>query len=90
MENGQGNDYSLMPWNTNHLIFAVREPFGSQASQTTRRYGEIDESEVLTPRSRMPDNGVIFSDGMESDFLRFTAGMGARIGVCATKSILMQ
>ena len=45
---------------------------------------------MLTLRSRMPDNGVIFSDGMESDFLRFTAGMEARIGVCATKGILVE
>jgi hypothetical protein len=56
----QGNDYEPMPWDTDHLIFAVREPFGSRASQTTLLYGEIDESEVLTLRSRMPDNGVIF------------------------------
>lgn len=86
---GQGDGYAPMPWDTDHLIFAVREPFGSRASQTTLLYGEIDESQVLTLRSRMPDNGVIFSDGMESDFLRFTAGMEARIGVCATKGILV-
>jgi len=86
----QGNDYSPMPWNTNHLILAVQEPFDSQASQPTLLYGEIDESEVLTLRSRMPYNGMIFSDGMESDFLRFTAGMEARIGVCATKGIQVQ
>ncbi|MBW8723507.1 MAG: sugar kinase, partial [Polaromonas sp.] len=28
--------------------------------------------------------------GMESDFLRFTAGMEARIGICATKGILVE
>jgi hypothetical protein len=38
----------------------------------------------------MPDNGVIISDGMGSDFQRFTAGMEARIGVCATKGILVE
>ena len=27
----------------------------------------------------MPDNGVIFSDGIEADFLRFTAGVEATI-----------
>jgi hypothetical protein len=30
----------------------------------------------------MPEQGVIFSDGMEADHLRFTAGMEAVIGVC--------
>ena len=79
-----------MPWDTDHLIFAVREPFGSRASQITLVYGEIDQSDVLILRSRMPDNGLIFSDGMESDFLRFTAGMEAKIGVCATKGILVE
>jgi hypothetical protein len=29
----------------------------------------------------MPDNGVIFSDGMEADFLRFTAGVEATISI---------
>jgi hypothetical protein len=39
----QRNDYEPMPWDTDHLIFAVREPFGSRASETTLLYGEIDE-----------------------------------------------
>jgi NAD kinase len=84
------SDYQPMPWDTDHLIFAVREPFGSRASQTTLLYGEIGQSQVLTVRSRMPDNGVIFSDGVESDFLQFTAGMEATIGACATKGILVK
>lgn len=86
----QASDYQPMPWDTDHLIFAVREPFGSRASQTTLLYGEIGKSQVLTLRSRMPDNGVIFSDGVESDFLRFTAGMEATIGACATKGVLVK
>jgi hypothetical protein len=27
----------------------------------------------------MPDNGIIFSDGMEADYLQFSAGMEAII-----------
>lgn len=87
---GQAGGYKAMDWNAERLIFAVREPFASRASQTSLLYGEIEQSEVLTLRSRMPDNGVIFSDGMESDFLRFTAGMEARIGVCTIKGILVE
>lgn len=87
---GQSSGYESMPWDTDHLIFAVREPFGSRSSQTTLLYGEIEDGQLLTLRSRMPDNGVIFSDGMETDFLRFTAGMEARIGICATKGILVE
>lgn len=89
VNNAEDGGYEPLRWDTDHLVFAVREPFASKASQTSLLYGEIDESEVLTLRSRMPDNGIIFSDGMESDFLRFTAGMEAKIGLCATKGILV-
>ena len=82
-------DYRPLPWDADHLVFAVREPFGSRASQTTLRYGEIGASDTLSLRSRMPDNGVIFSDGMEADFLQFTAGMEARVGLCATQGMLV-
>jgi NAD kinase len=87
---GQEDCYEPIPRDADHLIFAVREPFGSRASQTSMLYGEIKRTEALTLRSRMPDNGVIFSDGMESDFLRFTAGMEAKIGICETKGILVE
>jgi NAD kinase len=84
-----GSVYLPMARDADHLVFAVREPFASRASQTALVYGEVKQSEFLTLRSRMPDNGVIFSDGMEADFLQFTAGMEAKIGVCATKGVLV-
>jgi len=86
---GDETEYSPMPWDTDHLLFAVREPFASRSSQTQLVYGEITSSEHLTLRSRMPDNGVIFSDGVEADFLRFTAGMTAEIGISANHGVLV-
>jgi NAD kinase len=83
-------EYQPMAWGEERLIFAVREPFPSKASQTTLLYGEVARGESLTLRSRMPENGVIFSDGIEADFLQFTAGLEAKITVCATKGILVQ
>lgn len=71
--------YQPCPWDSAELVFAVREPFPSRASQTSLVYGKVDAHAPLHLRSRMPDNGVIFSDGMEADFLRFTAGMEAVI-----------
>jgi hypothetical protein len=65
------------------LVFAVREPFPSQASRTELVFGHIGRDQPLTLRSRMPDNGVIFSDGIEADHLRFTAGIEATIGLAA-------
>jgi hypothetical protein len=37
----------------------------------------------------MPEHGVIFSDGMEADFLRFTAGMEATIGLARAQGQLV-
>jgi hypothetical protein len=33
----------------------------------------------------MPQNGVIFSDGIEADYLEFSSGRIARIGVAEKK-----
>jgi NAD kinase len=84
------SSYRPMSWDTDHLVFAVREPFGSRSSQTKVVYGEIKASEELTLRSRMPDNGVIFSDGIETDFLRFTAGLEAKIGISSNKGMVVR
>lgn len=46
-------------------------------------------AQPLLLRSRMPDNGVIFSDGIEADYLRFDAGMEVRIGVAAARGQLV-
>jgi NAD kinase len=85
---GNGCHYEPQPWDTPQLTFAVREPFPSRASQATLVFGHVDAGQPLKLRSRMPENGVIFSDGMEADYLRFTAGMEATIGVAATQGRL--
>ncbi|KRB99473.1 hypothetical protein ASE11_07030 [Hydrogenophaga sp. Root209] len=76
--------YQPMPWEERALVFAVREPFPTRTSQTTLVYGRVQAGEPLKVRSRMPDNGIIFSDGMEADYLQFTAGMEATIAPSAT------
>jgi hypothetical protein len=38
----------------------------------------------------MPDYGVIFSDGIESDFLRFNSGSIATIGIAKEKANLVR
>ena len=63
------------------LRFSVREPFTSLSSMGTIICGAITGSETLDIVSQMPTGGVIFSDGMESDFVEFEAGMRARIGI---------
>lgn len=71
------------------LMFAVREPFQSKKSQTEIIAGILNGQTKLILESYMPSNGVIFSDGIESDFLRFNAGAIATIGVAKEKARLV-
>ncbi|HZX59909.1 MAG TPA: hypothetical protein VFE54_14330 [Mucilaginibacter sp.] len=65
----------------NELLFAVREPFQSIRTQTGITAGVIKNQHLLTIESLMPTSGVIFSDGVEADFLKFNSGSIATIGV---------
>lgn len=65
----------------NELLFAVREPFQSIRTQTGITAGIIKNQNHLTIESLMPTSGVIFSDGIESDFLMFNSGAIATIGI---------
>ncbi len=82
--------YAPAPWDATYLQFAVREPFPSVASQATLICGRVQQPANLVLRSLMPENGVIFSDGIESDFLNFTAGHTAHIGVAERVGVLVQ
>lgn len=86
---GQPADYRPLAWDAPQLVFAVREPFPSRASQASIVYGQVDAQGPLRLRSRMPESGVIFSDGMELDFLRFTAGMEAVIAPAQRQGCLV-
>jgi len=66
-------------WESPHLYYTVREPFPSRSSQAGLVFGRIEPGEALRLTSLMPDFGVIFSDGVESDFLAFNAGVEAEI-----------
>jgi hypothetical protein len=72
------------------LLFAVREPFKSIKTQTGIASGIIRNQNKLTIESFMPSNGIIFSDGVEKDFLKFNSGSIATIGVAKeTAKIVM-
>lgn len=70
-----------MRWDDAMLQFAVREPFPSRHSSISIVAGQILGSDHLKITSQMADYGVIFSDGIEDDFLEFRAGVTAEIGV---------
>jgi NAD kinase len=70
-------------WQAKKLYFTVREPFPSRASGATLVFGAIEGDERLRLESHMPENGVIFSDGIESDHLGFNSGTVLTVGVAA-------
>jgi NAD kinase len=81
--------YAPSPWDSNELRFAVREPFPSRTSQTNLVCGRVTNSERLRLRSLMPENGVIFSDGIEADRLDFNAGTEAQITLAERQGLLV-
>ena len=72
-------------WEADYLYFSVREPFVSKVSAADLVFGRIPAAEQLEVVSAMPQNGVIFSDGVEADFLQFNSGVIARIGLSDKK-----
>jgi len=75
--------------NDNEMLFAVREPFQSIRTQTGITAGLIQEQDQLSVESLMTTGGVIFSDGIESDFLKFNSGAIAKIGMAAETATLV-
>ena len=78
-----------LPWDTSELIFTVREPFPSKVTGTQLTFGVIDKLHPLTITSHMADNGVIFSDGIEADYVSFNLGATATIGVANRKANIL-
>lgn len=72
------------------LLFVVREPFRSRRTQCELVAGRLLTSRPLHVESLMPAGGVIFSDGVETDFLQFNAGALATIGPAAAVARLVQ
>lgn len=75
--------------NDNQLMFAVREPFQSKKTQTNLVAGILTERTKLVIESFMPNNGIIFSDGVEADFLHFNSGAIATISTAKEKATLV-
>ena len=57
-----------LPWDSEELVFSVREPFPSRVTQCSLVHGRLSRAQPLTLTSRMPTNGVIFSDGVGGRF----------------------
>lgn len=76
-------------WQSDQLYYSVREPFVSKVSAASLVFGRIETGQNLQIISQMPQNGVIFSDGIETDFLEFNSGAIAQIGLAERKISLV-
>jgi hypothetical protein len=74
----------------NYLFYTVREPFPTKTTGTSLVFGRITAETPLILESRMAENGVIFSDGIEKDFLEFNSGTQAVIGIAERKGVLVE
>ena len=83
------SDKRAFEWDSNYLYFSVREPWPSKASAADITFGKITSATPLILVSQMPENGVIFSDGIESDFLHFNSGTLATISIAGKKGRLV-
>jgi NAD kinase len=77
------------PWDAEYLHFTVREPFPSATSSATLLFGKITAQQPLVLISQLPENGVIFSDGIEHDFLEFNSGTQATINLAEKRGYLV-
>lgn len=66
-------------WDDPRLAFVVREPFRSRSSSVELTAGLLEAGEALRFESHMPENGVLFSDGVELDALAFNSGAVATV-----------
>jgi hypothetical protein len=59
----------------------VREPFPSVTTGTTMDFGSLAAGESLTLTSEMPENGVVFADGIETDTLEFLSDQTVTVSI---------
>jgi NAD kinase len=71
------------------LVWLVREPFPSVTTTTDLDFGFITPESPLRVESDMSENGVIFADGIESDYLEFVSGHAVEIRVAETRLSLV-
>ncbi len=80
---------TTLPWDAPKLVFTVREPFPSRTTSTELVFGHVTETSPLVLESHMAERGVIFSDGIEADFLEFNSGARVEIRIAERQGHLV-
>jgi hypothetical protein len=78
-----------LDWEDRRLLFVVREPFVSRHSKASIVAGILEQQQALELESLMPSGGVIFSDGVEADFLQFNSGSSVFVRAAAETAQLV-
>lgn len=78
-----------LAWDHPELYFTVREPFPSRTTSAELVFGRINSRQPLRIISQMPEDGVIFSDGVESDYLEFNSGVEATVSLAEKRGRLV-
>lgn len=78
-----------MQWDDDNLCFIVREPYKSAYTGVELVAGLINRNKQVTIESQMPENGVVFSDGVLEDFLEFNSGKTVHIAASDQKANLV-
>ena len=78
-----------LDWESERLIYSVREPFPSIATQASIVHGDFTADTPLKITSHMASNGVIFSDGVEADYLEFNTGSELIFSTAQNKALLV-
>jgi len=87
--NNNSNCGTILNWHDDKLVFVVREPFLSKQSKVGIGYGILTKNRSLSIESHMPTKGVIFSDGIETDFINFNSGSVVAIRIAEDKANLV-
>jgi NAD kinase len=86
IQEATGRHIALAP-EESAIAYLVREPFPSVTTQTSLRGGKLT-GQALSITSHMGEGGVIFADGIESDFVAFDWGRQVEL-VTAQRSLQM-
>jgi hypothetical protein len=78
-----------LAWDAKLLLFTVREPFPTKNTGATVVTGTIQGGRPFTVASQMAEQGVVFSDGIEQDFVCFNAPATVRITVAERRGRLV-
>jgi len=78
-----------VPWDAPESAWAVREPFKSRTRKAGLVAGRITMDDKIVVEPLMPENGIVFFDGIEADYLPSTSGSTLSIGISQQRATLV-